>query len=487
MANCRNCGHIEKMCKCSGGRMSKAMPRPPHDPPPGWLDGVIGRNPRITNSLRPTKGKQSAYPPMGPEVKRYFPPGLRFMGPVGKSMSKADEERWSPGRSGKKKSNGFLTSLGYIDSLYPEDMDPIVGDKRSPRDKFVSAQKFEAQDWANNAGFMEYLNNIYGGGTAFEQDDKSLANLDHMRRSSSVGRGIREISYPEYENKKLPQGLVQGRTFYGLSGGRSPRGVGTAKRMQKGSISVPDKLKSMINGLLGVGRFDNVNPSAVAAALIANRQGGTLGMENFAPRKSPSSIGPRKSDVINTINALMSRGRVRDPENPNFIPFKQRETLRSERMPSSGSGLDKRMMKAKIRPERDPDGRRIYPPFEPKPPKNMMEGAPDYVRYTVNARNSDPGRLARDFYSSPKNTAQDFYDRLGSRKIRVPGRKLPDGVYQPRIQGGPTGGSMAMKSMMKSISSMNQGGVRHVVGGYRGGKMSKAMAASQTQTKNRYM
>jgi hypothetical protein len=43
------------------------------------------------------------------------------------------------------------------------------------------------------------------------------------------------------------------------------------------------------------------------------------------------------------------------------------------------------------------------------------------------------------------------------------------------------------RGMMKSISSMNQGGVRHVVGGYRGGKMSKAMAASQTQTKNRYI
>jgi hypothetical protein len=43
------------------------------------------------------------------------------------------------------------------------------------------------------------------------------------------------------------------------------------------------------------------------------------------------------------------------------------------------------------------------------------------------------------------------------------------------IGGGPTRGSSAMKSMHKSISSLNQGGVKHVVGGYRGGKMSKAM------------
>ena len=146
----------------------------------------------------------------------------------------------------------------------------------------------------------------------------------------------------------------------------------------------------------------------------------------------------------------MSRGRVRDPENPNFIPFKQRETLRSERMPSSGSGLDKSMMKSTKPRDPIPPRRRI---IHPPPPPGWMDG---------NARKFRPDS-------------------------RAPGRNFPDGVYQPRIQGGPTGGSMAMKSMMKSISSMNQGGVRHVVGGYRGGKMSKAMAASQTQTKNRYM
>jgi hypothetical protein len=220
------------------------------------------------------------------------------------------------------------------------------------------------------------------------------------------------------------------------------------KSMQKGSISVPDKLKSMINGLLGVGRFDNVNPSAVAAALIANRQGGTLGMENFAPRKSPSSIGPRKSDVINTINALISRQRVRDPENPNFIPFKQRETLRRERMPSSGSGLDKSLMKG---------AKHRYNQSFADSVQMMVEDAARDGRRTTQVREEPNG--IRVGYNYPEYLYQRFIGRGG------------------RGQGG----------MTKSISSMNQGGVRHVVGGYRGGKMSKAMAASQTQTKNRYM
>lgn len=396
MASCRNCGHTEKMCKCGGGRMRKA----------GTFYGspMPGMRPK-----RPVIRKNKGTPTPTPE------PSYENGFPIGRGDIPT-------GYTGPDYSRRYRPSALTPPSFY---IDPIDPKNEAAYDDYMSALDWEKDDMRSGSGLI------------YEQ---------------SPGGKITSRYAPGYEYGRFPRGLVEGRKLFGMPGGRSPRGVGTAKRlaktsiydppkppknrkppfddrfppiipyplpserkfpritprrspegsqyrpkiqysggagvgtrksMQKGSISVPDKLKSMINGLLGVGRFDNVNPSAVAAALIANRQGGTLGMENFAPRKSPSSIGPRKSDVINTINALLSRGRVRDPENPNFIPFKQRETLRRERMPSSGSGLD--------------------------------------------------------------------------------------------------------KSMMKSISSMNQGGVRHVVGGYRGGKMSKAMAASQTQTKNRYM
>jgi hypothetical protein len=84
-------------------------------------------------------------------------------------------------------------------------------------------------------------------------------------------------------------------------------------------------------------------------------------------------------------------------------------------------------------------------------------------------------------------------DGIGSiydHRRPVPGRPTKPGIKEELMHGmkrRPSSGNNSARGMMKSISSMNQGGVRHVVGGYRGGKMSKAMAASQTQTKNRYM
>ena len=413
MASCRNCGHTEKMCKCGGGRMRKAMPR--------------NKQNRMEVNLTPTPE---------PSYENGFP---------------IERGRIRTGYTGNDYSRRYRPSALTPPSFYIDPMDP--------RNDWAYDQYRGAQEWEKASDFMEGKNH---GGLVVEQTPDSYVSYRTPLR--------------DYEYGRFPKGLVEGRKLFGLPGGRSARGVGTAKSMSKAykpqfppmpgtspkrgpvirkeSISVPDKLKAMINNMLGIGRSKNVNPAAVAAALIANRQGGTLGMKDYEPRTSPSSIGPRKSDVINTINALVSRQRVRDPENPNFIPFKQRETLRRERMPSSGSGLDKSMMKA-YKPRKDPP-----PSWEdkipPYPDMNFERGG------------------------KPKNFAG--FMELAERRA-----KRPKGPYQPRIQGGPTGGSMAMKSMMKSISSMNQGGVRHVVGGYRGGKMSKAMAASQTQTRNRYM
>lgn len=147
-----------------------------------------------------------------------------------KRMSKADEERWSPGRSGKKKSVGFLTNMGNVVPNYKIRY-PVKNDRFDIRDERGRAENFNAQDWANAAGLMEYINTLQGGGKSFEQDNESLGNYQYG--NPSILNGMREISYPEYQNKKLPQGLVRGRTFYGLPGGRSGRGVGTAKRYSK--------------------------------------------------------------------------------------------------------------------------------------------------------------------------------------------------------------------------------------------------------------
>ena len=189
-----------------------------------------------------TSGSSILYPRLG--TGGYTGSGPTRGSSAMKRMSKADEERWSPGRSGKRSrsKDGYvqLTELGRVAPWY-KDQDPVVEDRLSPRDEWGRKQSYDTQDWANSAGLMEYLNNIYGGGRAFEQDEKSLANRDNVRRTLLLDNGIREISYPEYGNKKLPQGLVQGRTFYGLPGGRSPRGVGTAKRLAKTSIYDPPK------------------------------------------------------------------------------------------------------------------------------------------------------------------------------------------------------------------------------------------------------
>ena len=436
MARCRNCGHTEKMCKCSGGRM-----RP---------------------NIRKNKGTPTPTPE--PSYENGFP--------VLRGELRTDYN--GPDRSRRYRPSALTPPSFYIDPI-------------DPKNNWAYDQYRGAQEWEEAGDFMEQKNN---GGLVVEQTPDAYVSYREPLR--------------DYEYGRFPRGLVEGRKLFGMPGGRSPRGVGTAKSMMKampypppprpnpnvtepypdedhyfggglrpgrnpritnrsrkptrkqsayppmgpeveryfrpglrfmgpvgksmhkGSISVPDKLKSMINGLLGVGRFDNVSPAAVAAALIANKRGGSSGMKDYpAPGTSrasasrSSAAGPRKQDI--TLNALIRRQIVRDPENPYFNPFKQRETLRRERMPSSGSGLDKSMMKSTMPPE----------PIDPR-----------------------RGRI------------EDPWFVFGR------GRK-------PNV-----GGS---RGMMKSISSMNQGGVRHVVGGYRGGKMSKAMAASQTQTKNRYM
>lgn len=378
-------------------------------------------------------------------------------------------------RNQRHKMNGYPI---YQDSASVLTVPSFGIDPIDPENEWAYDQYRGARDWENAADFMDRKNK---GGLVVEQTPE--ANVSYRSPLQN------------YEYGRLPKGLVQGRTFFGLPGGRSGRGVGTAKRMSKGnpysggsmtnsghtntsvpgtypsyggtkgtnqkvgpnimspsymksmskslhkaSISVPDKLKSMINGLLGVGRFNNVSPAAVAAALIANKKGGSSGMRDYpAPGTSrasasrSSAIGPRKQDI--TLNALIRSQMVRDPENPNFNP-----PVRERRYTPSSGNVDKRMMKS------SPNwGERA-----------MMEAL---RRQPFNAGGEMPPR---------------------SSKVPFTTDELMHGMKRRANGGGSRG-------MMKSISSMNQGGVRHVVGGYRGGKMSKAMAASQTQTKNRYM
>jgi hypothetical protein len=70
--------------------------------------------------------------------------------------------------------------------------------------------------------------------------------------------------------------------------------------------------------------------------------------------------------------------------------------------------------------------------------------------------------------------APGYHDFDGKEYMHVP-KILNSGRNFWGFTGSRAGLSPMTKRMLKSISSLNQGGVKHVVGGYRGGKMSKAM------------
>ena len=211
----------------------------------------------------------------------------------------------------------------------------------------ASERKKDADFWADRAEFMEDKNS--DGGMVFEEVPDTLRQKG-MRRGLLAGHVIAQRTHDDYTGKKLPKGLVQGNTFWGLPGGRSSRGVGTAKRMSKNSKNkhVESKWEKDVSRLSQI----------------------------FDPR------------------AFMNRDRLGVVEETNIfgIPYTGARAIGSNR--------------------------------------SLL----------------------------PFNTAP--FTQFGNKN---------------HIGSGPTRGSSAMKSMHKSISSMNQGGVKHVVGGYRGGKMSKAM------------
>jgi hypothetical protein len=172
------------------------------------------------------------------KASRPIKPGPTRGSSAMKRLSKADEykpgEYWSPGRSGKTKVKLFMddeTRRMIIPSW--EQLDPVENDEYSARDQWRQKQYNGAHMWANDLGIFDRRNSSKGGGIGFELDQGKDGNKEFIN--------IREFAYPEYNNNKLPQGLVQGRTFYGLPGGRSGRGVGTAKRLSKTSIYDPPK------------------------------------------------------------------------------------------------------------------------------------------------------------------------------------------------------------------------------------------------------
>ena len=96
-----------------------------------------------------------------------------------------------------------------------------------------SRRKKDADYWADRAEFMEDKNS--DGGMVFEEVPMTLRQKG-MRRGLFAGNVIAQRIHDDYASRKLPKGLVQGNTFWGQPGGRSSRGVGTAKSMNK-SIS----------------------------------------------------------------------------------------------------------------------------------------------------------------------------------------------------------------------------------------------------------
>ena len=113
----------------------------------------------------------------------------------------------------------------------------------------VSEKKKDADFWADKAGFMEGRN--ARGGMVYEEVPASLRQPG-MRRSLFGDSIIAQRTHDDYTDNKIPRGLVQGRTFWGLPGGRSSRGVGTAKRMIK-SISSMNQggVKHVVGGYRG--------------------------------------------------------------------------------------------------------------------------------------------------------------------------------------------------------------------------------------------
>jgi hypothetical protein len=93
-----------------------------------------------------------------------------------------------------------------------------------------SKRKKDADFWADKAGYMEGRN--AKGGMVYEEVPATLRQPG-MRRSLFGDNIIALRTHEGYTDNKIPRGLVQGRKFWGESGGRSSRGVGTAKRMNK--------------------------------------------------------------------------------------------------------------------------------------------------------------------------------------------------------------------------------------------------------------
>lgn len=177
--------------------------------------------------LMPRKSRQEPICDCGKPISQCTCSGHNHKGKTIKRLSKA-EERYSHGRSGNKK----IDSLSGLINAAPrwKNLDPVKDDSYSARDQWRKKQYSDAYDWANQASIMSFLNNQRRGGRAFEQDNSKTFSPSNILSEYS---DINMIDYPEYNYGELPMGLVRGRTFFGMPGGRSGRGVGTSKRMSK--------------------------------------------------------------------------------------------------------------------------------------------------------------------------------------------------------------------------------------------------------------
>ncbi len=124
-----------------------------------------------------------------------------------------------------------------------------------------------------------------------------------------------------------------------LSSASNVRITGLPPSLQSKFDTAHDKVTSKINSLAGIGSFKNTSPAAIAAALIASSKGGKSGMKDYpAPGTARSSAsaamseGPRRSSI--PLNALINAMTIRDPENPNFSPFKKPQVTITASIPS---------------------------------------------------------------------------------------------------------------------------------------------------------
>lgn len=587
---CENCGKTQKMCKCSGGnsRNGKSMKKGISIPSSltNMINGLLGVgkfknvSPAAVAAAMMASGKGGSsgmkdFPapgtgrasasramsegprrqtallsalinakpirdPENPYFQEFKKPQLP-QHPIPDYVTNAVRDILMPsaGKSGGTTTKRLSKKGGYPIPRDPNgiltppnfEIDPI-----DPKNEWAYDQYIGALNWAKNANRMRS-----NGGSVYEENPELW--------SENEGMPVESKRYRFYENGRLPSGLVQGRTFWGMPGGRSGRGVGTSKRMSKGVAG------QMAPGGAGVYKPNNPTPTSSSSQTpnpaYSNAQtplpnyggkstggyGGSRATKRMSkgakdgypivphegsvltpPKFNIDPIDPKNEwayqqylDALNWENQASSMaynnenshgGMVYDQgpngtvvsngvKYPDYVMGVPRGLVSGRTKwgfpggrSGRGVGTAKSMSKRSPRPDPFPPVPSIFPP---KPPKDMMEGAPDYVRYTTNARRKkSPSEAALEFarFKSFANKIKPFIGRMNKPSFN---RDFSDASYTPKIKGGPTGGSMAMKSMMKSISSMNQHGTRHVVGGYRGSKIGKAMAASQTQTKNRYI